>query len=215
MMAEREPQWPASLALLCGAGLLVSIPEGIRVGPSHFLIAALEAAAALAMIIGWPDRLVRERAAFRYLSIGLIAFVTVVNMVSLGQLVDFLLNRGDVDGADLVRSAVAIWGTNVIAFGCWYWEIDGGGPYFRRDDAIPTRDFLFAQMTDDGRPYAPRRWYPQFVDYLYLSFTNSTAFSPTDTLPLRPRAKFLMALQSIVALVTIAVVAARAVNILR
>ena len=191
------------------------IRDSIRVGPSHFLIAALEAAAALAMIIGWPDRLVRERAAFRYLSIGLIAFVTVVNMVSLGQLVDFLLNRGDVDGADLVRSAVAIWGTNVIAFGCWYWEIDGGGPYFRRDDAIPTRDFLFAQMTDDGRPYAPRRWYPQFVDYLYLSFTNSTAFSPTDTLPLRPRAKFLMALQSIVALVTIAVVAARAVNILR
>ncbi len=213
--SAREPQWPASAALLVGILLLLSLPQRIEVGPLRWILPGIEILTVVILAVGWPDRMrQRERRGLRAVSIGLIAILTAANVVSLGLLVRHLLDGGEVDGDQLVRSAVAIWGTNVIAFGCWYWELDGGGPYARRDDSIPTRDFLFPQMTDDGRPYTNPGWFPQFLDYLYVSFTNASAFSPTDTLPLSLRAKFLMAVQSITALVTLAVIAARAINIL-
>ncbi len=213
--SAREPQWPASVALLVGILLLLSLPQRIEIGPLRWILPGIEILAAIILAVGWPDRMrQRERRSLRALSIGLIAALTAANMLSLGILVRHLLEGGEVDGGQLVRSAVAIWGTNVIAFGCWFWELDGGGPYARRDDGIPNRDFLFPQMTDDGRPYADPGWFPTFLDYLYVSFTNATAFSPTDTLPLTIRSKLLMAVQSITALVTLAVIAARAINIL-
>jgi uncharacterized membrane protein len=116
------------------------------------------------------------------------------------------------DATVLLLTGAAIWLTNVIVFSLWYWDLDRGGPVAR---ALATRtnpDFLFAQM--QAPELAPPDWEPGFVDYLYLSFTNATAFSPTDVLPLSRWAKLMMMLQSVVSLVTVALVIARAVNIL-
>ena len=116
------------------------------------------------------------------------------------------------DAAGLLGSGAAIYGTNIIAFGIWYWELDRGGPFARATGTRLHPDFLFPQMSDPH--LAPPDWEPLFFDYLYVSLTNVFAFSPTDTLPLRRWAKALMALQSVVALSTTALVVARAVNVL-
>jgi hypothetical protein len=116
------------------------------------------------------------------------------------------------NGRELIVASVGIWLTNVIVFGLWYWELDRGGPYARHREDHPEPDFLFPQMCTPGagRP----DWAPGFTDYLYVSLTNATAFSPTDTMPLTPMAKLLMGGQAIASLLTVAVVASRAVNIL-
>ena len=111
-----------------------------------------------------------------------------------------------------IGSGIVLWVTNVLLFGVWYWQLDGGGPMARHRKRKPHPDFLFVQMTE--REFAPRGWQPTLIDYLYTSFTNATAFSPTDTMPLTPMAKALMAGQSSTALVTVGLVVARAVNIL-
>jgi hypothetical protein len=171
----------------------------------------------------------------RQLTIVFIAFVTAANVISLALLVRELLRGLQTDGRTLVLSALTIWFTNVIAFALWYWEFDGGGPIPRRIDPSGRRDFLFPQMQlqqdeeeqalrddrdalDGKHPKRARPkylgWLPGFTDYLYVSFTNSTAFSPTDTMPLTTLAKMLMMVQSAAALLTVALLAARAVNIL-
>jgi hypothetical protein len=214
-----EPQWPTSLALFVGALLNLIVPQEIAVGPLRWALPVFEGAAAIAVSVGLGDRLegahTRAAAQWRRLSVVTIAVLTIANIASLVLLVRFLLQGNEVDGSALVRSALSIWSTNVIAYGAWYWELDGGGPVNRRDESSPVRDFVFPQMTPDSARYAPADWYPRFIDYLYVSYTNATAFSPTDTMPLSGRAKSLMAVQATVALVTIGVVAARAVNILQ
>ncbi len=117
------------------------------------------------------------------------------------------------DATGLLTSGAAIYLTNIIAFGLWFWEIDRGGPFARARATSPHPDFLFPQMSSPD--VAHPDWEPRFVDYLYVSFTNAVAFSPTDTMPLTRRAKALMALQSLVALSTIGLVIARAVNVLK
>ena len=109
--------------------------------------------------------------------------------------VHYLLQGGKADGHALIGSGIVLWVTNVLLFGVWYWQLDGGGPTARRHKRRPHPDFLFVQMTE--REFAPRGWHPTLVDYLYTSFTNATAFSPTDTMPLTPMAKALMTIQSI------------------
>jgi hypothetical protein len=147
-------------------------------------------------------------------AIGMVGFVSAVNMISLYLLVHELLHHGIGSNAGdaLIRSGVTLWVTNVLLFGLWYWELDRGGPLARltNSDALP--DFLFPQMTE--HKYAPPDWMPGLTDYLYVSFTNATAFSPTDTMPLTVTAKWLMTAQSLMSLVTVALVVARAVNIL-
>ena len=123
-----------------------------------------------------------------------------------------LLNGGKENGHQLILSGIVLWCTNVLLFGLWYWEIDRGGPPARAKGEPDRADFLFPQMTDPK--WAPANWMPKLIDYLYVSLTNATAFSPTDTMPLTPTAKWLMSAQSLVSLVTIGLVVARAVNIL-
>jgi hypothetical protein len=115
-------------------------------------------------------------------------------------------------GHTLLLDAVNIWVTNVIVFALWFWGLDGGGPAARHAAGKPAFEFLFPQATIDREGTAP--FAPGFVDYLFLSFTNATAFSPTDTMPLSQRAKLLMMAEAMISLLTIAFVAARAVNIL-
>jgi hypothetical protein len=106
-----------------------------------------------------------------------------------------------------------LWATNVLLFSLWYWELDRGGPIAREQQKTAFPDFLFPQMIDPQ--FAPSDWRPMMLDYLYVSFTNATAFSPTDTMPLSRWAKLLMAVQSGTSLATLGLVVARAVNILQ
>jgi hypothetical protein len=139
--------------------------------------------------------------------------VTVANLVALGLLTHYLIRGGHARGADLIDGGLVIWCTNLLLFTVWYWELDRGGPIASKEDGPPVLpDFLFPQMSDDR--YAPRGWKPGFGDYLYVSVTNQSAFSPTDTMPLTLRVKLLMGIQGIAALVTVGIIVARAVNIL-
>jgi hypothetical protein len=145
------------------------------------------------------------------LGLALTGLVSATNFVSLTELLHALLYGTRAGGRSLVYASVPIWLTNVIAFSLWFWLLDRGGPAARMSQRHRKPDFLFPQMGARG---ADPTWSPRFSDYLYTSFTNATAFSPTDSMPLTLWAKSLMALQSMVSLVTVALVVSRAVNIL-
>jgi uncharacterized membrane protein len=123
-----------------------------------------------------------------------------------------LIHGGKTTGSTILLGAFEIWVTNVIVFALWYWELDRGGPDDRSMPSHREPDFLFPQMITPG--CAKEDWSPSFLDYIYVAFTNATAFSPTDTMPLTPIAKVLMMIQAMISLITVALVAARAVNIL-
>ena len=208
---QGESRWPATLAVIVALALYLSLPSKLVVGP-RWVLPALEAALLVPLVIGAPWRHAAERRIARVGSLGLIALVNLANVISLGLLVSYLVGGGQAGGRELIISAVEIWLTNVLIFGLWYWEIDRNGPV-RRDQANPgLPDFLFPQMANPH--IAPANWRPLFIDYLYVSLTNGTAFSPTDTMPLTSRVKALMGLQAMASLITVALVAARAVNIL-
>lgn len=208
-----EHRWPASIAVVVAIGLQIVLPQGViqGLGP-RWLIPALEGVLLLVLFIANPGRIDRESSYLRALSITLIAVITLANMVALGELIRALLEHTSAGGRSLIFASVPIWITNVIVFGLWYWELDRGGVASRRLPNHRRPDFLFPQMSVPGS--APG-WTPDFLDYLYTSFTNATAFSPTDTMPLTAWAKLLMMIQSLASLLTVALVISRAVNILR
>ena len=148
----------------------------------------------------------------RRLTLALIGILTVANVTSMALLVHHLLNAHVVQGRNLIYSAVAVWLTNVIVYGLWFWEIDRGGPHLRAGGSEQWPDIQFPQM--ENPTLSPPHWRPRFSDYLYTSLANGTSFAPADAMPLSLTAKTLFATESLVSLVTIAVVAARAVNIL-
>jgi uncharacterized membrane protein len=208
---EGEPFWPAQLTVLAAIGVRLLLPERLTAGPS-WLVPSLEGALLVGMFLVTPNQLEDEHPRRRRVALSLTAFVSVANIFSLGALTHFLLHHTVSDGRGLIVSGMLIWLTNLLIFALWYWEMDRGGPGRRaagRDDAP---DFLFPQMNDDA--VLPRDWRPKFVDYLYVSLTNNTAFSPTDTMPLTPWAKSIMGVQSVVSLLTIGLIVSRAVNIL-
>jgi uncharacterized membrane protein len=207
---HREPRWPASVATLAALILYLTLPAKLTIGPV-WLIPGGEAVLLLFLTLNFPNRELEERVD-RLLSIAVIAVINAANVVSLGLLVHALVIGTKADGRSLIFAAVQIWLTNVLVFALWYWELDRGGPGERTHPQHREPDFLFPQMVTPEA--APPRWSPGFLDYLYVAFTNATAFSPTDTMPLTPMAKVLMGVQAGASLLTIAVVAARAVNIL-
>ncbi len=207
-----EHRWPASLAVVAAIVLQVVLPNRvIQVLGPRWLLPALEGALLLALVIANPGRIDRESSALRAMSLALIAVITAANIIAIGELVDALLEHTQAAGRTLVYASIPIWLTNVIVFGLWYWEIDRGGPAARRRPNHRRPDFLFPQMSNPGS--APG-WTPDYLDYLYTSFTNATAFSPTDTMPLTAWAKLLMMVQSLASLLLVALVVSRAVNIL-
>src|SRR5205807_10148106 len=175
-------------------------------------IPSLEGALLVGMFLATPRELEGEHPLRRGVAIGLTAFVSGANIYSLGALTHYLLHHHVAKGKELVVSGVLIWMTNFLIFALWYWEMDRGGPGKRAAGHDGPPDFLFPQMSDDR--IQPRNWRPKFIDYVYVSLTNATAFSPTDTMPLSPRSKILMAVQSVLSLVTIGLIVSRAVNIL-
>ena len=212
MISERDPIWGPQLVVAGAIGLQFALPEKITIGPS-WLMPAIEVTLLFGLAGATPHPRVRHSPLRRRLALCLIGFVSAVNVFSLIELTRYLVHGGKAGGRELIFSGLALWLTNVLLFGLWYWELDRGGPLARaqRTDAMP--DFFFPNMTTEGRQIAPD-WTPGLIDYLYLSLTNSTAFSPTDTMPLTANAKMLMSAQALVALLIVVLVFARAVNIL-
>jgi uncharacterized membrane protein len=206
-----ESRWPATLAVVAAIVIQYVLPDKLLPGP-RYLLPALETVLLIPLVLVNPRRLDHDSRDTRWLSITLIAVVNAANAASLVLLVRYLLHGGKADGRTLIYAAIGVWLTNIIVFALWYWEIDRGGPITRARPNPPPPGFLFAQMTTPG--LSSVAWAPTFVDYLYVAFTNATAFSPTDTMPLTRTAKMLMLVQSLASLTTIAIVGARAVNIL-
>jgi uncharacterized membrane protein len=211
---QGEPRWPVTLSVIAAIVLQFLLPPRLTKPLPSWLLPALELALLAGLTIANPVRIERRSSLLRTASLALIVLMTFANAASAVLLVRAILEgkAGDTAGP-LLASGASIWATNVIAFSLWYWEFDRGGPVSR---ALGTRrhpDLSFPQMVSPE--LAPPDWEPHFVDYLYLSFTNATAFSPTDVMPLARWAKMTMLVQSAVSLAVAALVIARAVNILR
>ena len=205
------PVWGPMLVVAIAIALDVALPSKLTLGP-RWLLPGLEALLIVGLVAASPSRRARHHKRRRAIVLTLVALVSATNAVSLGLLVHYLVSGGHETGKDLIFAGALLWVNNVLLFGVWYWELDRGGPVERIRHTPDPPDFLFVQMSTPE--LASTDWIPSLVDYLYLSFTNSTAFSPTDTMPLTPMAKSLMAGQSLVALITVGLVVARAVNIL-
>lgn len=210
--SRSEPRWPASLALLTAAALNFLLPGKFTLGPP-WLVPLLEIAILVPLYISSPTRRVGEsqyQSIFANLLIGIANIANVASLVLLVKQIVF--NAKVTTGPELLFSSLAIWLTNVLVFSLWFWELDRGGPDDRLSDEHREPDFLFPQMVTPG--CAHPEWNPKFIDYLYLGFTNATAFSPTDVMPLTGWAKMMMLAEAVVSLATITIVASRAVNII-
>ncbi len=207
---DHDPLWHVELIVLAVIALQLVLPDRFVFGV-HWLLPGLEALLALCLLATTPKEKVFKSLARRVNVILLLAAVGLGNLYALLRVANLLLQHGRIsNGRELILTAINIYLTNIIVFALLYWEMDAGGPGHRRDAADEERDFLFPQSSINSQ----RKWHPTSADYLYVSSTNAMAFSPTDTLPLSRRAKMLMLAQSAVSLTVVALVAARAVNIL-
>ena len=200
-----EPRWPAIMAVLSVAGLYWALPEALTPGP-NWLVPAVAVPLSIASLI------LHKRSKHdvnQLVGYALLALVTAAVISSLVLLIAALPDHKEAP-RDLLRSAGALWISNILVFASWYWRLDAGGPHQRELRGAHTEGaFLFPQMTQDDPV-----WMPGFVDYLFLAFNTSTAFSPTDVPVLSRWAKGMMMVQSTVSFTTVALLAARAVNIL-
>ena len=215
-----ENRIPPAIAVVVAAAAYALLPESLLIGP-RFIIPILEFGLLVALVITNPVRMVRQTRWSRVVATVLAAIVIVTNLVALGILIGQLLTPSP-SAPSLLLAAMQVWLTNVIGFGLLYWELDRGGPVARRTkdrSDLPPADWRFSQDENDDAvtevavgSSEKSGWMPIFVDYLYLSLTNSSAFSPTDTMPLSSRAKSLMAVQATAALFVTLIVIARAVG---
>ena len=208
-----EQRWPFALTIVVMIALQSLLPDRLTVG-NRWVLPAIEVVMIAVLMAANPGRMERSSKPLRTLGLALIAVASLGNAWSVGWLVyNITTGRHTGGAAELLATGGDVWLINVLTFAVWFWELDRGGPVERGYGTNPYPDFLFPQMSSSDM--APKDWEPQFLDYLYLAFTNSTAFSPTDTLPLSRWAKFLMLLQSLISLVTAALVVAKAVNALQ
>ena len=211
---EGEARWQVALCTAVAIALQVAVPDRLVLVSPSWVLPALEGVMLICLIIANPHRINRQSRALRMFSLLLAAVISFANAWSLERLANGLVSgHQHWDAGPLLITGGAIWLTNVIVFGLWYWEFDRGGPAARALGINPYPDFQFPQMTSPEM--APPHWEPQFADYLYLAFTNASAFSPTDVMPLSRWAKLAMTIQSAISIVTVALVVARAVNILQ
>jgi hypothetical protein len=219
-----EPRLPAAIAVVVAIALYALLPGRLLLGP-RFVLPILEALLFIPLVVANPTRMTRENRWLRRLSIGLVLVIAAANAIALGLLVHALVAGGNAGGKQLLLGAGQVWATNILVFALAFWELDRGGPVARARTARPglqTADFRFPQDEDHDaisevarRSAARSGWAPGFIDYLYVSVTNSSAFSPTDTMPLSPRAKLLMGTESVSAIVLSVLVIARGVSLLQ
>src|SRR5258707_47142 len=208
-----EPRWPAAVALLAVGVLHYALPRELRVGPDWLVFGLVAGLVSPAIIVHSPGNWrLAHILGFSANSVGTLAVA-----MSLALLISRLPTHKDAPG-QLLRSAGILWTANILVFACWYWRLDAGGPHQRALRRSHTDGaFLFPQMVLDPelrKEMGEDQWSPGFVDYLFLAFNTSTAFSPTDVPVLSRWAKTLMMVQSSISLATIALLGARAVNIL-
>jgi hypothetical protein len=211
--AKGEHRLPVTLVIGVAIAFQILLPEKLAFKPT-WLLPALECALSVGVLVASPLRINRSSRMLRMASLTLIAMISLANAWSAALLVRTLIEHSvKMSALSLLGNGGVIYLTNVIVFGLWYWEFDHGGPVARHfDPESRYPDFLFPQHANPE--VAPPQWRPTLMDYLYVSFTNATAFSPTDVMPLSRWAKGLMFVQSGVSLVVVALVIARAVNIL-
>ena len=210
---QGELRWPVALTTALGIGLQVAVPDKLVLVSPTWIFPAAQGALLIVLVSANPHRIDRQSTIMRMLSLVLAGMLSLANGWSVGTLAVGITRgtTGQKPGPLLITGAI-IWLTNIIAFGLWYWEFDRGGPVARAlnlKNRFP--DFQFPQMTSPDM--APPDWEPAFVDYLYVAFTNASAFSPTDTMPMSRWAKVAMTIQAIISIVTVALVVSRAVNI--
>jgi uncharacterized membrane protein len=210
---DPEPRWPALIAILAVGGLYLALPANLTVGP-RWLFPAIVIALLIPTVISHRTGKHNLNKFFGFTVTGV---VTLAMIVSVALLIKALPSHKE-SPTELLISAVSLWFANILVFALWYWRLDAGGPH-RRDSRAghPEGAFLFPQMTMSPEAKASAEaelWTPNFIDYLFLSFNTSTAFSPTDVPVLARWAKVLMVLQSVVSLTVVVLLAARAVNIL-
>ena len=210
---DPEPRWPAFIAIVAVGGLYTALPSSLIVGPRWAFFAAV-----LVMLVPtYVSHRMKYHFIDRILGFGVSAVITLGMIASVALLIIALPKRTE-SPQELLTSAAALWATNVLVFALWYWRLDAGGPHHRDKRRAHTDGaFLFPQMTlspDAKREMNEHEWSPNFFDYLYIAFNTSTAFSPTDTPVLARWGKVLMMLQSVISLTVLALLAARAVNIL-
>ena len=209
-IANPEARWPVVVAILAVTGILLALPHSLVLGPKWLLpliVAALIVPTTLAHRAGRHD-------VDRFLGYAISAIVTLALAGSLALLILRLPEKSESAGK-LLRSATLLWFTNILVFAIWYWRLDAGGPHHREARSKHTSGaFFFPQMMDGAPIENPESWSPRFVDYLFLAFNTSTAFSPTDTAVLSRWAKLLCMLQAIISLSIVAILASRAVGML-
>ncbi|HET9154971.1 MAG TPA: hypothetical protein VFN85_12780 [Solirubrobacterales bacterium] len=196
-----------AVASLAGNWKLIGLPGWV------WLVPALPEAALL-VPLAWsvPRHRLEQMGRRRTVALALVGVITTANVLALAALIASLLSAQEKSGAELLLKGATIWSTNVVTFGLLFWELDRGGPMRRGAPAPPPADFQFPQ--DEHPALAEPGWHPRLVDYVYISFTNASAFSPTDAMPLTRRMKMLMLAESAISAITVLLVAARAVNIL-
>jgi uncharacterized membrane protein len=208
----REGRWPMASAVLAVIVMTVLLPDTLRHAPK-WVLPVIEGLLLVALIAGDPGRINRRTRWLRVLSILLVSVLVLGSLSATAELVDDLIHGGGVtdSAGELLVAGNIVWMSNNITFALLYWELDSGGPAVRAHHLRPHPDFAFPQQLSPE--IAPPDWRPRFVDYLYLGFTNATAFSPTDAMPLAPWAKIAMVVQSLVSLLILGLVIARAVNV--
>lgn len=198
--------------MLAVVALQLLLPTNLT-GRSSYFVQAVELVLLLTLVIANPRRLNKRHPGLRVTGFALLGIATLANGYAAIRLIDDILTgQAGSNAAGIIATGANVWITNVLLFAFWYWELDRGGPAARAVDPNPLPDFLFPQMTVDNRLFDD--WEPRIIDYLYVSFTNSTAFSPTDTMPLSRWAKMAMMVQSALSLVIVALIVARAINVL-
>jgi hypothetical protein len=211
---QGELRWPVALTTALGIGLQVAVPNKLVLVSPAWIFPAAQGALLIVLIMANPQRIDRQSTIMRMLSLVLAAMLSLANGYSVATLA-VGITRGTMgrDPGQLLITGGVIWLTNVVAFSLWYWEFDRGGPVARALN-LKNRypDFQYPQMVSPEM--APPDWEPAFFDYFYLAFTNATALSPTDVMPMSRWAKAAMTVQTIISIVTVALVVSRAVNIL-
>jgi len=208
--AAHLSKWPVVLALLALGGVYLVLPADLTAGP-RWLLLAIETPVVAFFLVAHRMNLPIHPRQVRALVITLLGVATLLVAFSIAQLLSELL-RDRITAKPLLGAAAGLWAANVLIFALWYWEIDRGGPHRRHAPDPPDPDFLFPQLS--GPDIGPQDWMPEFVDYLFVAFTSATAFSPTDTLPLTRRVKALLMVQELSSLIMVALLAARAINVL-
>lgn len=209
LQAPMAPRWAAALGLLVFGVLYAALPGRVTLGP-NWLPLACEVILLIPLLVSTMTQRPLHQGIARALIITSLAVITIALIGGIILFVTTLPNKGTGEAKVLLRTAALLWVSNILVFALWYWEVDGGGPRKRHEHGHQAADFMFPQQVNgnDGS------WAPHFIDYLFLGFTDATALSPADTYPLTQRAKGLMMVEAVNAMVILAIIVGRIVNIL-